>query len=127
MARILLIEDDFSLLFTLKKLLECLGYDAIAADNGNDGLLQYEKNPAIDVILCDIDTPLLDGFQFLQKIQESSRKVPPFAFISAYVDIKVVQKTKAMGADCVIKKPIDQEILKIILLALQMKRELEQI
>jgi chemotaxis family two-component system sensor histidine kinase/response regulator PixL len=126
MLKILLIEDDLSLLFTLKKLLECLGYAIIAADNGNDGLLQYQRDSSIDIIICDIDTPLLDGFQFLQRIQQDDRKIPSFAFISAYVDSKVVQKTKATGADCVIKKPIDQEILKIILLALPMKRELEQ-
>jgi chemotaxis family two-component system sensor histidine kinase/response regulator PixL len=126
MLKILLIEDDCSLLFTLQKLLECLGYSTITAENGGDGLLQYEQNPSIDIILCDIDIPLLDGFQFLQRLQQGSRKVPSFAFISAYVDLNVVQKTKAIGADCVIKKPIDQEILKIILLALYMKHELNR-
>ncbi|MDR0740142.1 MAG: response regulator [Puniceicoccales bacterium] len=123
MAKILLIEDDFSFQFTLKKLLECFGYTVIVADNGNDGLTQHWKNSSIDIIICDVDMPLLDGFQFLQHLQQSGKKLPAFAFISAYLDEAIIQKMDSLGADCVIKKPVDQEILKIILFALRMKRQ----
>ncbi|MDR1906875.1 MAG: response regulator [Puniceicoccales bacterium] len=126
MPRILLIEDDLSFQFALRKLLECFGYTIITADNGNDGLIQYQKNVSTDIIICDIDIPLLDGFQFLQRLQETHKKLPPFAFISAYVDATIIQKIGILGADCIIKKPVDQEILKIILLALHMKHKLAE-
>jgi CheY-like chemotaxis protein len=126
MPKILLIEDDFSFQFAFGKLLECFGYATISADNGSDGLIQYQKNVPIDFIICDIDIPLLDGFQFLQHLQQISEKLPSFAFISAYVDTTIVQKANLLGADCIIKKPVDQEILKIILLALRMKRKSEE-
>ncbi|MDR3317228.1 MAG: response regulator [Puniceicoccales bacterium] len=124
MVKILLIEDDIAFQFALKKLLECFGYMIISADNGNDALIQYKNTDSIDIIICDINMPLLDGFQFLQKIKQMDKKLPSFAFISAYVDMQIIQKTNILGADCIIRKPVDQKILKIILLALQMKHEL---
>jgi CheY-like chemotaxis protein len=127
MPKILLIEDDCSFQFVLGKLLECFGYAIITADNGSDGLVQYRKNASIDFIICDIDIPLLDGFQFLQCLRQINGRLPPFAFISAYVDTTIVQRTNLSGADCIIKKPVDQEILKIILLALRMKHKSEKI
>jgi CheY-like chemotaxis protein len=110
MTKILLIEDDFSFQFTLKKLLECLGCVVITANNGNDGLTQYRKNSSIDIIICDVDMPLLDGFQFLQQLKQTNEELPAFAFISAYIDEATIQKMNSLGADCIIKKPVDQEI-----------------
>ncbi|MDR1590868.1 MAG: response regulator [Puniceicoccales bacterium] len=126
MPKILLIEDDFSFQFTLKKLLECFGYTVIIADNGEDGLTQYQKNLSIDIIICDVDVPLLDGFQFLRYLQETHKKFLPFAFISAYVDANIFQKINNLGADCIIKKPVDQEVLRIILLAIEKRHSLPQ-
>jgi CheY-like chemotaxis protein len=125
MLRVLLIEDDISFQFALRKLLQCFGYVVTAVDNGKDGLIQYQKNPAIDIILCDIDIPLLDGFQFLQRLRKITDKIPAFAFISAYVDMNIIQGTYKLGADCVIKKPIDHEVLRIILFALEKKHNLQ--
>jgi CheY-like chemotaxis protein len=73
MPKVLLIEDDYSFQFTLKKLLECLGYTVIIADNGSDGLLQHRRHSSIDIIICDVDMPLLDGFQFLQHLKQSNK------------------------------------------------------
>jgi CheY-like chemotaxis protein len=70
--------------------------------------------------------PLLDGFQFLQRLQKTHQKLLPFAFISAYVDAVVIKKINELGADCVIKKPVDQEALKIILLAIEKKHNLSR-
>jgi CheY-like chemotaxis protein len=124
MPKILLLEDDYSFQFTLKKLLECFGYVVIIANNGNNGLTQYRKNSSIDIIICDVDMPLLDGFQFLQHLKQTNQELPAFAFISAYIDEAIIHKMNALEADCIIKKPVDQEILKIILFMLTLKREL---
>ncbi|MDR2812635.1 MAG: response regulator [Puniceicoccales bacterium] len=126
MPKILFIEDDLSFQFALKKLLECFGYTLIIADNGDDGFAQYQKSLSIDIIICDVDMPLLDGFQFLQRLQRIQENLPPFVFISAYVDATVIQKIDTLGADCIIKKPVDQEALKIILLAIRMKHALNR-
>ncbi|MDR1434882.1 MAG: response regulator [Puniceicoccales bacterium] len=120
MLKILLIEDDSFVQFSLKKLLECFGHEVMVANNGKDGLVQYKKGER-DVILCDIDMPALDGFQFFEQLKQSNKKLPFFSFISAYVDTKIIQKSSELGVDCIIKKPVDQEILKVILLAMKRK------
>jgi two-component system C4-dicarboxylate transport response regulator DctD len=121
MFKILLIEDDFSVQFSLKKLLECFGHEVTVANNGRDGLIQYEKGMR-DVILCDINMPFLNGFQFFEQLKQCHEKLPFFSFISAYVDRKIIQKSSELGVDCIIRKPVDQEILKVVLLAIKMKR-----
>ncbi|MDR2201010.1 MAG: response regulator [Puniceicoccales bacterium] len=125
MAKILFIEDDLSVQFTLKKLMECFGYTVIVANDGPEGLAQYKKyNPSIDIIICDIDMPYWDGFQFLQQLKMLGGETPPFVFISAYVDRNIVRKvSKLPEVDCIIKKPVDQEILKTILIAIRMKNK----
>jgi CheY-like chemotaxis protein len=66
---------------------------------------------------------LLDGFQFLQQLKQTNGVLPVFAFISAYIDEAIIQRMDSLGVDCIIKKPVDQEILKIILLLLPLKRK----
>ncbi|MDR0418143.1 MAG: response regulator [Puniceicoccales bacterium] len=125
MSKILLIEDDFPVRFTLEKLLIFLDNEVEIACNGEEGLSKVQMKTFFDIIICDIDMPMMDGFCCLEKILKLFPKPPfsSFIFISAYVDQNIIQRVLRMKADCVIKKPIDQEILKIILLALRMKHE----
>jgi CheY-like chemotaxis protein len=67
MPKILLIEDDLSVQFTLKKLLAFLGNEVDTACNGEEGLIKIQRKTFFDVIICDIDMPTMDGFCFLEK------------------------------------------------------------
>ncbi|MDR2806689.1 MAG: response regulator [Puniceicoccales bacterium] len=125
MLKVLLIEDDMSVQSVLRKLLICFGYAVLTADDGRQGLRQYWKyQSSINIVLCDIEIPFLNGFQLLQQIRLSSSKLPPFAFIAAYVDDNILWKVAKARADCIIKKPVSQEMLKTILIALEMKHKL---
>jgi CheY-like chemotaxis protein len=72
---------DLAFQFALRKLLECFGYTIITADNGNNGLIEYEKNLSTRIFICDIDVPLLDGFQFFQHPKQTRKKLSLVTFL----------------------------------------------
>jgi DNA-binding NarL/FixJ family response regulator len=71
----------------------------------------------------------MNGFCCLEEILKlfPERPFSSFIFISAYVDQNIIQKVPQIKADCVLKKRIDQEFLRIIHLTLRIKHELNEI
>ncbi len=74
---ILAIEDSVVQRRTLVKNLENIGYRVLQASNGKEGVIKLEQNPEIKLIVCDIEMPVMNGFQFL----EYCRQYPDFAKI----------------------------------------------
>lgn len=72
MARVLAIDDDHTVLYTLKKGLEALGHEVMTAENAKSGFRQaFWKN--VDVILLDIVMPDADGLDLLKKLKKNAR------------------------------------------------------
>lgn len=70
-ARVLVVEDEETLLFTLSHNLKREGYEVITAQRGDDGLrLAREKHP--DLILLDLMLPGIDGMQICRLLRRDS-------------------------------------------------------
>src|SRR4051794_36617029 len=69
MARILLIDDDASLLDALSLTFEDAGYDVLTAPDGQRGL-EVVKKEKLDAIISDVNMPGLDGFSLCKKLRE---------------------------------------------------------
>jgi DNA-binding response OmpR family regulator len=108
---ILLIEDEVELQQNLKEILEYKGFSVFTADNGQDALIKIE-NQKIDVILCDIMMPIIDGFQFLKIIRNQGRfQEIPFIFLSAKASEDDKSEGLLEGSDDYLTKPISARIL----------------
>lgn len=68
MARILVIDDDESIRALLRTVLELQEYDVVEAENGYEGLLCYQAEPA-DVVIADILMPVMDGVEMITELQ----------------------------------------------------------
>ena len=90
--KILVVDDDREILFSLSKLLEYDGFEVVQARDGIEALEQLEKEKP-DLILLDIMMPRLDGISALMKIREKNHL--PVIVLSA----------KTQGADDYICKP----------------------
>lgn len=111
MTTILLIEDDTALRENTAELLELSNYTVITAPNGKIGIEKALKNK-IDLIVCDIMMPEVDGYGVLQTLTLNDKtKYIPFIFLSAKTEHKEIRKGMDMGADDYITKPFEEEEL----------------
>ncbi len=67
---ILIVEDDLSSRLYLNKILEKAGVIIINAGDGQEAVDAVAKNPQIDIVLMDIQLPVLDGYSALARIRE---------------------------------------------------------
>jgi CheY-like chemotaxis protein len=106
--RILLIEDDLTLLENTKELLELSGYEVFTAVHGKEGIkVATEVLP--DLIISDIMMPQADGYEVYKNLQKKQPTCQiPFIFLSAKASSSDVRTGMNMGADDYITKPFKE-------------------
>jgi CheY-like chemotaxis protein len=112
MARILVVDDEPSVLEVIKGLLEKDGHDVVTADSGRGGLdVLNEELP--DLILMDVMMPGMDGWEAAKKIKKHrDTKDIPLAMLTVKSSAK--DRAKSLGdikADWHIAKPVTRERL----------------
>lgn len=101
MSRILVIEDNELNLKLMKDILSSQGYDVDTAGDGKEGLDKAEDND-YDLILLDIQMPVVSGYDFLQVYDKNT----PVIVVSACAMENEVNKAKELGCADYISKPI---------------------
>ena len=111
MIKLLLVEDDANLSYIIQGGLEDMigGYEVIIACNGKEGLEKYRQVKP-DIIVADIEMPVMDGYEMVSRIRETDRELP-ILFSSARVSPKDVVKGYELGVDNYVKKPFLPEEL----------------
>lgn len=111
---ILVVEDDDISQFLIKKMLENLSFDVMIASNGLEALDILETN-CFDIILMDIEMPVISGFETVRRIQNGDYKTEvksiPIIGISANPFENEKEVYKNQGLRDYITKPISQEDL----------------
>lgn len=105
MAHILIVDDEKSIRDTLKEILEYEKYEISEAGDGEAALSVLEKG-GIDVVLCDIQMPKMDGIELLEKAVEKGID-SQFIMISAHGTIETAVDATKKGAYDFIQKPPD--------------------
>lgn len=115
--KVLLIEDDMSIIRFLKLSLETEGYKVIRAENGIEGIsLFMSDNP--DLIILDLGLPDIDGIEALSQIRAQSDV--PILIVSAREQEKEKVEALDIGADDYITKPFHiKELLARVRVALR--------
>ena len=111
MAKILIIDDEKSIRFTLREILEYEKYEIDEAVDGQDGIDKI-AGKKYDIALCDIKMPKLDGIEVLEKAQEINPDLQ-FIMISAHGSIETAVEAVKKGAYDFIQKPPDLNRLLI--------------
>src|SRR5450432_921351 len=109
MSRVLVIDDDASLRFTLEAVLSDAGLVVETCDGGSTGLAAFEARGA-DVVLTDLAMPDMDGMQVLERMRASDPSVPVL-MLTAHGSERVAVAAMKAGAFDYIPKPFDPDEL----------------
>ncbi|MCL4479172.1 MAG: sigma-54 dependent transcriptional regulator [Deltaproteobacteria bacterium] len=121
MGRILIIDDENLVRWSIEKLLTKEGHEVISASTSAEGLLKLREHVP-DVVLLDMKLPDIDGIEVLRTIKKEFINLP-VVMITAYGSIDSAVDAIKTGAFDYIVKPFDAEKLKIsIARALEMSK-----
>jgi CheY-like chemotaxis protein len=111
MSTILLVEDDPLIRELVRELLERERYDVVEASDGKDALDKLQKT-APDLVLMDIQLPMLDGYAVLDQLRRDRRfhRLPVIA-LTAYAMRSDQERAQQAGFDSYLSKPIDRAVL----------------
>ena len=107
-TRILIVDDELSIIKFLRANLESKGYEVLIAMNGAEALKVFEMELP-DLMLLDITMPKMDGFEVCRRLREWSQV--PIIMLSARGDESDKVKCLDLGADDYITKPFGKDEL----------------
>ncbi len=116
MAKILVVDDESDLELLIKqkfrRQIREQQYEFLFAHNGQEALDMIQNDPLIDMVLSDINMPIIDGLTLLTKLSENSPLIKA-VIISAYGDISNIRTAMNRGAFDFLTKPVDFGDLEI--------------
>lgn len=114
--KILIVEDNLINQAVLRNYLQMLGLDVDVAENG---LIGYQRcfDTKYDLIFMDIHMPVMDGYEATQKIRSSECDNSNTAIVAVTTDDLPEDRDKCLanGMNEYLSKPINFELLKIVL------------
>ncbi|MBE9060973.1 response regulator [cf. Phormidesmis sp. LEGE 11477] len=103
---ILTVDDSITVRNTLTEALQKSQYRVIQARDGAEALQQLNRHPNVAAILCDIEMPGMNGFEFLKaRQQQPAIAAIPTIMLTSRKGAKHQQLTEALGATAYLTKP----------------------
>jgi two-component system NtrC family response regulator len=123
-VRILLVDDDESLLRILEHQLLKEGYTVTPCVDGSQALNEFEQGQ-YDVVVSDIQMPGLSGLDLLRVVKEKSEETVVI-LITAYGTIRDAVEAVRMGAADYLTKPFEKEELQLVIARSLKTKDLER-
>ena len=112
-GRILIVDDEESIRKALRLTLSKAGYDVVEADNGATGIeaIGADDNPLmVDVIICDIRMPKINGLEAIAFFRQQYPSVPVLV-LTGYPDLQLATGLLRQGVVDYLVKPADKDAL----------------
>ena len=110
--KILIVEDNEDLAFSISKILKKEGFEVFTAHTGEDGLSVFKKE-LIDIALLDLKLPKIGGIDVLIQMKEMDPDVLVF-MMTATTDVEPAIQAMKKGAHHYFLKPFELEELKLV-------------
>ena len=116
LPRVLVVDDSTTVRHTLAFTLERAGYRVLQAGDGLEALDQLQKSSQVELVICDVEMPNMNGFEFLGQRRENPQlSAIPVAMLTSRSNDKFRKLAMQLGATAYLTKPfIEQELLATI-------------
>ena len=109
--RVLTVDDSRTILAMLHHTLSNAGFEVLQAEDGQQGL-DVLKNESVDVVITDINMPLMDGIEFIKNVRASGvHNSLPILILTTETSQDKRDQGRAAGGTGWIVKPFDPEKL----------------
>ena len=114
--KVLVIDDEHAVRYTLTRLLESNGFEVVTASNGRAGmLLMHRERP--DMVITDIIMPEQEGLETIKAIR---REAPDLKIVAIsgggrLINMDFLDVARQLGADGIIHKPLESQELLMML------------
>ena len=113
-GRVLVVDDEPSVRTVVRLILEKAGYEVLEAENGEaaiKALTTGENRLVLDVVICDIRMPKINGVQAIEYFQREYPHVPVIV-LTAYPETKMAVSFMRNGVSDYLIKPVDAPKLR---------------
>ena len=121
--KVLIIDDVMVNLLHTKQILES-EYNILMAKNGVEAIETIAEHGFPDIMIVDIDMPVMDGYTLIKTLKENGMKETPFIFLTGIADKETVMQCFALGAaDYIVKPAVPVYLRERVAVALHKIRE----
>jgi PAS domain S-box-containing protein len=124
--KVLVVEDMALNQLLMKTLLDDFGFERDIADNGQIAIEKL-KTKSFDVILMDLQMPVMNGFEATEYIRKKMNSKIPIIALTADVTTVDLAKCKAVGMNDYIAKPVDERLLYSKIIGLVKKPSISKV
>lgn len=108
--KILVIDDEPLIRESIRTILEREGFEVLEAANGKEGLNQVEHIQSLDLIICDVIMPEMEGFETITQLRKKLSDVKIIAISGGgrAISHTVLGTAELLGAKAFLSKPFDR-------------------
>jgi two-component system chemotaxis response regulator CheY len=110
--RILVVDDSATVRQQISRALEQADYAVVEAEDGAEGLRKAETTSELQMVLCDVNMPVLDGLGMLAGLHEKGLVSRfPVVMLTSEVQPALMARARRLGAKAWMVKPVSAEAL----------------
>jgi two-component system chemotaxis response regulator CheY len=107
--KILMVDDSSMIRLVVTKAANKAGYEVISATNGQEGLEQLAMHSDIDLILSDINMPIMDGMEMIKRIKEDEKnRFIPIVMLTTESKDELKKQGRELGVKAWMVKPFNE-------------------
>ena len=104
--RILVVDDSASIRREVSDALASAGFEVVEAEDGMAGAERIESDPTIDIVLCDIHMPRMNGLEMVARVKSKPEHAAlPILMLTSETQPAFIKRAKEAGARGWVVKP----------------------
>ena len=112
MAQVLVVDDSTTMREVVSSYLSRNGFDVVVASDGREGLTRLQQDPAIKLVVSDVNMPNMDGLTMAEKIRtELGNTAVRIVMLTTEANPRMRERGRAIGVTGWIVKPFRGELV----------------